>query len=115
LTPPSNKIGADAESRAEQYLHSKGLKTIEKNYLCKVGEIDLIMKDEDSLIFVEVRFRKNNHFGSAAESVDYKKQTKIRKSAEHYLIYNRAYSRYAKRFDVVAITGSELSWLQGAF
>jgi len=115
LISPTSQRGQDAELSAERYLHQQGLRTIEKNYRSKTGEIDLIMSDRKSLIFVEVRFRKNNLFGSAAESIDHKKQQRIRSTAEFYLMNHKRFEKHAKRFDVIAITGNELEWLQGAF
>lgn len=115
MASPTSETGSQAERQAEQHLNQHGLRTLEKNYRCKVGEIDLIMSNQNSLVFIEVRFRKNAHFGSAAESVDHKKQMRIRKSAEHYLLKNKKHNNLAKRFDVVAITGKDFQWLQGAF
>ena len=69
--------GQQAELLACQYLQQYKLKLITKNYHCRRGEIDLIMQDKKTLVFIEVRYRKNDRFGSALESVNYKKQAKI--------------------------------------
>ncbi|MCW9022255.1 MAG: YraN family protein, partial [Sedimenticola sp.] len=81
----TGKKGNEAEQLAQRYLEQRGLRTLERNYRCKMGEIDIIMKDQDSLVFVEVRYRKQNAFGSAAESVTTTKQKKIIRAAYHYL------------------------------
>ena len=71
--------GQHAEQIACEYLQHQGLTLIDKNYHCRQGEIDLVMEHNDTLVFVEVRYRKNNLFGGAKESVTYKKQQKFKK------------------------------------
>jgi len=110
--------GKQAELLACQFLQQHKLKLITKNYHCRRGEIDLIMQDKSTLVFIEVRYRKNDHFGSALESVNHKKQAKIIITAEHYLLQNsRSFSGY--RFDVIAISPSqqshEIIWVKDAF
>ena len=116
--------GEYTESLACQYLENGGLKLIEKNFNCRMGEIDLIMQDNDSLVFVEVRYRKSNHFGSGAESITVSKQSKLIKTASLYLQRHDKMNKYPARFDVVSITGfigtSDLSkinfdWIKNAF
>jgi len=111
-------IGQQAEQWANHYLQQQGLTLITKNYACRRGEIDLIMQDQQTLVFVEVRYRKSSAFGSALESVNTKKQQKLIFTAEHYLQQqNTAFSSY--RFDVIAITHEQnkptIVWLQDAF
>jgi len=110
--------GQQAELLACQFLQEHKLKLIMKNYHCRRGEIDLIMQDQKTLVFIEVRYRKNDRFGSALESVNHKKQAKIIITAEHYLLQNtQAFSGY--RFDVVAISPAqpnhEITWIKDAF
>ena len=109
--------GAYAEAEARTYLQQQGLSFICANYLCKGGEIDLVMLDAQGLIFVEVRHRKSNRYGSAAESVDNRKQHKLRHAAQHYL-QQHPHSGSC-RFDVIAITGSvthsNIDWIKDAF
>lgn len=110
--------GQQAELWASDYLQQQGLTLITKNYHCRRGEIDLIMQDGQSLVFVEVRYRKSARFGSALESVNHAKQKKLIFTAEHYLLQNKlSYSHY--RFDVVAITPEQgknnINWLKDAF
>ena len=109
--------GQQAEQLACDYLLQQGLTLVERNYYCRMGEIDLIMRDQNSLVFIEVRYRKNNLFGSAAESITTKKQDKLQKTALHYIQQHK--SRQNTRFDVVAITGQHpeqiLEWIQNVF
>lgn len=109
--------GKQAEKLACEYLLKQGLIFIEKNYYCRQGEIDLIMNDHNTLVFVEVRYRKNNHFGGAKESVTRSKQKKLRTTALHYMQKHKQNS--AARFDVIAITGEHsqcsFEWIQNAF
>lgn len=103
-------VGRDAEARAQRFLQQQGLKLIEKNFRCRVGEIDLIMRDEQMLVFVEVRFRKDQRFGGAAASVGRIKQQRLWRSASTYLMrFPRA---PACRFDLVAIEGNDLHWIK---
>ncbi len=107
--------GAWAEEQANQYLQAKGLQLITKNYRCKCGEIDLVMRQKDCIIFVEVRYRKNNFFGSAAESIDQRKRSKLIAAAQHYLQCNKITARFPSRIDVIAITGkTQIEWIQNA-
>ncbi len=113
------KSGNDAEQQTCEHLQSNGLTLLEKNFLTKAGEVDLIMRDDknndETLIFIEVRYRKNADFGGAAASVTYKKQQRIIKAA---LAYQQKYApQSSMRFDVVAIEGDnrELNWIQNAF
>ena len=108
--------GAQAELRAEKFLQKHGLVTQAKNYRCKAGEIDLIMKQRDELIFVEVRLRSHRQFANAAESVTISKQQKIIKAAQHYLQEHQLTDSANCRFDVIAFSEkSEPEWIQNAF
>lgn len=108
--------GADAEQMAEQYLQQRGLVLVEKNYRCRFGEIDLVMTDLDTLVFVEVRMRSSDAFGGAAESITAPKRTKLLLAARHYL---SGLKREPKcRFDAVLITGrhdNRIEWIKNAF
>lgn len=120
----SREQGAYTEDLACQFLKEKGLKLIERNFSCRLGEIDIIMQDNNYLVFVEVRYRKNNNFGSGAESVTYSKQQKLIKAASWYLQKNSKSNNLPARFDVVAITGPiegddlktiDFNWVSNAF
>lgn len=108
------KQGDSAEQDALEFLQQSGLKLICTNYSCKFGEIDLIMQDDKSLVFVEVRYRNSNKFGGAAASVNHHKQQKIIRTAEHYLQKN--YRQIpACRMDVIAIDKNQkIDWIKNA-
>lgn len=116
----TKQIGDEAEHQALKFLQSKGLKLIEKNFSCKMGEIDLIMRDKSdkTLVFVEVRFRKSNKFGDGLASVNAAKQHKIQNSANYYLLKK---GMQPLRFDVISMTyNSEKTpevenWIKNAF
>ncbi len=106
-------IGEAMEQMARNYLESRGLKTLQRNYRCRVGEIDLIMQDQSCLSFIEVRYRRSGGFGQAAETVDRRKQLRLIRAAQHYL--QRHPTGLDCRFDVLAITGKQVQWLKNAF
>lgn len=120
----TRELGEVTESLACEYLRKKGFKLLERNFNCRFGEIDLIMQDKDSLVFVEVRYRRNNNFGSGAESITTSKQSKLIKTASAYLQQRAKLNKYPARFDVVSITGSietdninniDFEWIKNAF
>ncbi len=106
---------------ALEYLTQQGLTLVQQNYLTKVGEIDLIMLDVQTqvLVFVEVRYRRNAHFGSAVESVDRAKQLKIIRTAQHYLQQQHEFDEYICRFDVIGLESDlkypTINWIKDAF
>jgi putative endonuclease len=109
------KPGDRAERIAADYLRQKGLALIESRYRCRWGEIDLILRDRDTLVFAEVRLRSSRAFGGAAYSVDRRKQARIIATARHYL----ARAKEAPcRFDVVLlerIDPPHVEWIRDAF
>ena len=117
--PPSPRLantarGNAAEQQALDYLLNQGLLFIEKNYRCQLGELDLIMRDGQTLVIVEVRFRQSNQFGGAAASITTKKQARIIAATEHYIMTHPLDCPI--RFDVVAITGDNApDWIKNAF
>ncbi len=118
-SPPSSR-GDTAEAYAEQYLRARGLICIEKNFRARTGEIDLIMNQGDTLVFVEVRLRSHRGFSSAAESVNLRKQHKLINTAQLYLQQHKLLEFRACRFDVVAINqlpavDTDIDWIVGAF
>lgn len=102
----SNKrieTGKKGEELAASHLIKLGYRLLEKNWRSRIGEIDLIAEDEDTLVFVEVRTRTGSfHFGTGFESVDWRKQNKLRLVANQYLHYYQLHNREC-RFDVIAI------------
>ena len=110
-------VGTQAETLAEHFLQQQGLTTREKNYRCKLGEIDLIMTHNNELVFVEVRLRNHRQFANAAESVTIRKQTKIIKAAQCYLQQHHLTNTAHCRFDVIAFSdiNSAPEWIKSAF
>ncbi len=112
-------VGAEAERLASRFLIAQGLELVARNVRSRGGEIDLVMRDGDTVVFIEVRYRSDARFGSAAESVDGRKQRRIVDCAAHYLQRNPALARAPARFDVVAIRPSHgadrLEWIRNAF
>jgi len=113
--------GLAYETIALKYLERNKLTLVEKNFHTRFGEIDLIMKDGDTLTFVEVRYRQSTSHGSASESVNLSKQRKIIKSAKLFLMQNNGW-HLNSRFDVIAISPATLlpfkhkiDWYQAAF
>lgn len=106
--------GKSAEDQAHDFLVSKGLKPVCRNYRCKQGELDLVMRDQQSLVIIEVRYRKSDIYGSALESVTHSKQARIIAATQHYLSTLRV--DCPLRFDVVAISGNGgINWIKNAF
>ncbi len=116
LAPLTANKGALYETRARQFLEAQGLGFVSRNYRCRRGEIDLIMRQGEQLVFVEVRYRAGSRHGGAKASVTRQKQQKLRLAASHYLVSQQlSESRQACRFDVVAFTGDQCEWLPNAF
>ena len=106
--------GKSAEDQAYEFLFKQGLKLACRNYRCKQGELDLVMRDQQSLVIVEVRYRKSDTYGSALESVTASKQARIIAATQHYLSAQKL--DCPLRFDVVAISGDgEILWVKNAF
>ena len=119
-----NNAGLEAEKLAATFLMNHGLKLVAQNYHCRFGEIDLIMTDASTLVFVEVKLRTSNRFGGAAASITAQKQQKLILTAQHYLqtqIKNQ--SQIACRFDAILMNKIDLTlddlkhieWIRNAF
>ena len=112
-------IGDVFEQRACAELERAGLKLLARGYNTRFGELDLVMRDGDTIVFVEVRYRKHAAHGSAAESVTLSKRTKLVKAAELWLAEHPKHSHSSCRFDVITFDGPQASarasWLRGAF
>lgn len=110
-----NNKGLAAEAAAVAFLKQQGLILLTQNYSCRFGEIDLIMRDKRTLVFVEVRLRSNPHFTSAAESIHHFKQQKLIRAAQHYL---QTHDPNAPcRFDVVLFQDAQMGtphWIRNA-
>lgn len=113
--PEHLRQGHAAEQLAAIFLQQKGLILVEKNFRCKYGEIDLIMRDGKTLVFVEVRLRSNSNFGGAAMSITQSKQQKLTRTAEHYL---QLHGNSACRFDAILMQTTDINaveWIENAF
>ncbi|MFA5625891.1 MAG: YraN family protein [Thiohalomonadaceae bacterium] len=114
-----NALGQDAEQMACAYLQERGLTLIQRNYHSRRGELDLVMRDGDTTVFVEVRYRRPSAFVSALASVDRHKQAKLVATAQHYLLQYPAAAQSPCRFDIIAITPkagkNQIEWLTNAF
>jgi putative endonuclease len=106
--------GKRGEDRAVEYLRGLGYRVVERNFRCKLGEIDVIARDGRSLVFVEVRTRADGRRGSALETVTGPKQRRIARVASYYLMVRRP-TFEACRFDVVGITGAHIQHIKDAF
>jgi putative endonuclease len=106
-------IGAEAEETAARFLASKGLAIVARNFRTRFGELDLVARDGETLVFVEVRLRTNGHFGGAAASVDSSKRARLIAAARAYLA--RLASEPPCRFDVVTLDGETARWIPAAF
>lgn len=108
--------GSMGEDTAKAYLLKQGLEFIEANYYSKGGEIDLIMRDGEHLVFVEVRLRFNPSYGSSLETITAVKQSKIIHTAKCFLLENGLYDKVDCRFDAIGIgPDMELTWIPNAF
>ncbi|MBH3340116.1 YraN family protein [Pseudomonas mendocina] len=113
-----NDLGRASEQAARQHLERNGLRLIEQNWSCRRGELDLVMLDGDTVVFVEVRARRHSAWGGALESIDARKRGKLVIAAELFLQQHSRWTRYPCRFDVVAIStdgATRLDWIKNAF
>ena len=108
------KPGAHAEQVAAQFLQKNGLRLLQRNFRCRFGEIDLILRDGETLIFAEVRQRSRGDFGGAAASIDAHKQRRLILTAQHYLA---SLPRIPPcRFDAVLLdAANNVEWVKNAF
>ncbi|MDA0705484.1 MAG: YraN family protein [Proteobacteria bacterium] len=113
-------VGANAENLALTFLREKGLTPIQRNFQCRLGELDLIMLDDKCLVVVEVRFRGSKSFVSAGLTIDRRKQQKLIRTTALYLAWNPRYTNHTVRFDVVGIdvnahAETHVEWIRDAF
>lgn len=113
--PHAKTTGAAAEAAALEFLVGQGMRLRRRNYRCRLGEIDLVLQDGPSIVFVEVRLRTNPSFGGAAESIGPRKRARIIAAARHYLA---GHPELPCRFDVVLLDRLQpprIEWLRDAF
>lgn len=123
------ETGVAGEARALTYLQAQGLSLVARNFRSRFGEIDLIMVDGATLVFVEVRVRRHTKFGSAAESVTVAKQRRLICTAQSFLQQHPAWQKHNCRFDIVGLNAAQMAapdpgaknteqaaqWLRAAF
>ncbi|NOR20956.1 MAG: YraN family protein [Xanthomonadales bacterium] len=111
--------GALWEKTAESFLLGRGLKLLQRNFSSRFGEIDLIMEDGDTVVFVEVKYRKSSKHGSGADAVTFHKQGRISQTAAWYLAKNPQRAEQVCRFDVLSIDSQKkdqgINWIKSAF
>ncbi len=115
MTRQAKTHGKLAEALAADYLQLRGLRVLERNYACRLGEIDLILADGAALVFAEVRLRRNLEYGGAAASVTAAKRQRILRAARHYL---SGRPERPCRFDVIlldALDPGRIEWIKDAF
>lgn len=116
MQAPLQQQGLATEARVERWLIAHGLVAIDRNVRCRFGEIDLVMRDQDHWVFVEVRERRSSRFGGAVASVDWRKQQRLIRTAQFYM--QRRFGHHdwpACRFDVVAVEQGRPHWIRAAF
>jgi putative endonuclease len=114
-------LGKISEERAARWLQARGLQLLTRNFSARTGEIDIIARDGDCLVFLEVRARSNRAYCSAAASVDHRKQQRLLRTAQLFLQRHPALASLPCRFDVIAFeppqsaADLEIRWIRGAF
>lgn len=114
------KKGTRFEQRAAKALRARGLQIVERNYRCRVGEIDLICREGGVLVFVEVRYRGRTGFATSTDSIGPEKQRRLLRAAQYYLQQRGIYGTLPCRIDVVAYDGETagdedgMQWLKNA-
>ena len=110
------QLGIAAEDRAAQFLVGAGLEVLQRNYRCKMGELDLIASHGNTLVIAEVRMRSSARFGGAAASITWNKRRRIVRTTRHLLARYPSLQKCAVRFDAVLVAGDgEVEWIKGSF
>lgn len=117
---PPQRTGQRYETLVCAHLRRHGLRLLTRNYRCRLGEIDLVMRERDCLVFVEVRYRALQRYGGPLASVGNIKQRRLIRTAQHFLLCHPQYARLCCRFDVVAVSGTppthvDIDWIRAAF
>lgn len=112
---PRRATGDRFEGAARSFLEERGMRCVQANFLCRHGEIDLVMREGATLVFVEVRYRKNGAFGGALGSITSTKRRRLISAAHLWLAWHPYDARRPCRFDVLAYEGDSVEWIRGAF
>lgn len=115
LKSNTRNTGTSYERKVAEYLEQQGLVILKHNYRCRQGEIDLIARDKEYLVFVEVKYRSQNRAGYSLDAVNPAKQKKISKVARYFLAAEYHCTEIPCRFDVIGIDGGCLHWIKDAF
>jgi putative endonuclease len=111
--------GRAAEQLARRFLEKRGLRLLASNYRCRYGELDLVMRHQERLVIVEIRYRRDCGFMTPAESIGVAKRQRIARATLHFIQHNPRHQRQPVRFDVVSLSGSledsRIDWMPGAF
>jgi len=111
----TRQVGTEKEKQAREYLEAHGMQILECNFRNRQGEVDIVGRHQGYLVFVEVKYRKNEEFGTALSAVGTRKQRQICRTADAYR-YQHCYGEgTAVRYDVLAIQGQQVEWVRNAF
>ena len=108
-------IGSKWEAAARDYIKMCGYEILYCNYKCSIGEVDIIAKEEKTIVFIEVKFRSSGSYGTAVEAVDNMKQQKIRHVAAHFLMTTYHTESIPCRFDVLGFDKEKITYIKNAF
>lgn len=120
MLTPRQRSGKRAEDLAAAFLRAQGCEILERNYRRRLGELDLVARERDVLVIAEVRTRAHSTFGSAAASVDWRKQRRITRTAQELLQQRAELARLPVRFDVIVVSDltapqPQIEWIRHAF
>lgn len=115
MTRNNRETGSQYEQIAADYLRQNGYDILERNYRCRIGEIDIVARNKGYLVFAEVKYRRNLLLGMPVEAVNEKKQRIISKVAQWYVVKHQIPADIPVRFDIVSILGNEITVFANAF
>ena len=120
MTDPRMQRGLDCETLAARHLQESGVEVLARNLRCKSGELDIVAREGNTLLIVEVRQRVRKDFGGALQSVTWRKRRKIISATRYFMQANREWRRHSLRFDVIAVEGTpdgthHINWVRDAF
>jgi putative endonuclease len=120
MTDPRMQRGLDCETLAVSHLQKSGVEVLARNLRCKSGELDIVARENDTLLIVEVRQRAAKDFGGALQSVTWRKRRKIIRATRYFLQANHGWRTHRLRFDVIAVEGTpdgahQINWVRDAF
>ncbi len=111
----THKVGVEQEEKVAGWMRRRGYRILDRNFRCRMGEIDLIAEKDGCIVFVEVKYRQSGSCGTPEEAVDHRKQVRISNAASYYLYHHFYPSETPCRFDVAAISGEEIRMIENAF